>query len=132
MTIKKFILFLLFLSYAFVLGHSIFHHDHHEEDHYINSAAFHASDTHGHSDEFSLHDFFKGYNHTGEKEIFTFSKISHYVKISNFKSRSVILNDDNLNIGKPPPDSFLFVENSVINSNTILCSRSGLRAPPIS
>jgi len=132
MTIKKFILFLLFLSYAFVLGHSIFHHDHHEENLYINSAEFHTSGTHGHSDEFSFHDFFKKYNHQGEKEIFTFSKISRYAKISIFISHSVNLNYDNLTTGKPPPNSTLSVENSVINSKTILYSHTGLRAPPLS
>lgn len=132
MIIKKLIIFALFFSYSLILSHGIFHHDHHETAHCLNSYKISSNHDHCQTGDFDLHDIFKNYNHSGSKEIFTLSSINLLAKLSPNKYLSTFLLQDNLNTNNPPPYFFITNENSEINSNKILFSYKGLRAPPLS
>jgi len=128
---KKLILTILFTSYLFVFGHSVFPHDHHEEDVLITTQ-FHHGEDHSQSDNFKLPDVFQNYYHPGEKEIFTINPFSQLVKPSKTKFHSNYNKDDILVTGNSPPYILLPPDNSVTNIKKILYSYSGLRAPPLS
>jgi hypothetical protein len=132
MITKKLIIFALFFSYSLILSHGIIHHDHHESDHCINVYKIFSDHDHCPNNDHSLHDLYKNYNHTANKEVFTLRGISSLIKVFPSKIQSEILLQDNLNSNNPPPCFFITNENSEINSNRILFSYKGLRAPPLS
>lgn len=115
-----------------VLSHGIIHHDHHDMDHCLNSYKIFSNHHHCQTGDSNLHDIFKNYHHSGNKEIYTLSSINLLAKLSSNKYQSAILLQDNLNSNDPPPCFFIANENSEINSNKILFSYKGLRAPPLS
>jgi hypothetical protein len=129
---KKLTLFFLCLSYAIVLGHGILAHDHHDDDLLINPTQFHIPDSHSHSGEFSLHDFFKKYNHSGENEVYTSGNYFQTASLSKLKFHSDYYFNINFDTGKSPPYLSLHSESSSLKSNKVLCSCPGLRAPPLS
>lgn len=130
---RKLTILFLSISYVLVLGHSIFPHDHHEEDVSMNTSQYHSLDEHGHSDDFIFTEVFKNYNHSGEKELFTINHFSKLVFSSKTKFQSHHYKIDQLITDtSPPPVSYLQIDKSVSNIKKILYSYSGLRAPPLS
>lgn len=116
-----------------VLGHSIFPHDHHDEDVLMSTSQYHSLYEHGPSDDFKLTEVFKNYNHSGEKELFTINHFSKLVFSSKTKFQSHHYKIDQLITDtSPPPVSNLQIDKSVPNIKKILYSYSGLRAPPLS
>jgi len=130
---RKLTIIFLFISYVLILGHSIFPHDHHDEDVLMSTSQYHSLDEHGHSDDFILTEVFKNYNHSGEKELFTINHFSKLISSSKTKYQShhnkinQIIPDTS-----PPPVSNLQIDKYVPNLKKILYSYSGLRAPPLS
>lgn len=131
MNTRKLIIFTLFFSYSLILSHGIIHHDHHETDHCLNSNKIFSNHDHCQNSDFNLHDFFNNYSHTGSKQVFTPGSFNKLVKISSNKFQTAFLLKDNLDYSKPPPYLFLKSENSKLNTNKILFSYKGLRAPPL-
>ena len=130
---RKLTIIFLFISYVLVLGHSIFPHEHHDENVLINTSQYHASEDHSHSSDFILTEVFKNYNHSGEKEIFTINHFSKIIFSSKTKFQSHHYKIDQLITDtSPPPLLYLQIDKSVTNFKKILYRYSGLRAPPLS
>jgi hypothetical protein len=129
---KNLILILVFISYALVLGHSIFPHHHHDHEHAASNSQLHYEIDHSHSDDSNFHDIFHRYFHQGEKVIFTAGHFLHYIKPLKLKFHFSLKNDEILISDLSPPSFNAPPRNSIANFKRILYSYSSLRAPPLS
>lgn len=130
---KKLTIIFLLISYILVLGHSIFPHDHFEQDVLISTSQYHIAEKHIHSDDFKLSEVFIHYNHSGEKEIFTINHLSKLIFSYKTKFLSPHFKIDQLKSDTSPPlISYIQIVKSVTNFKKILYSYSGFRAPPLS